>query len=230
METWSAPIGDGSLVHVRVTERGDGDLSISGDPRTLEHRRRAVVDRPWVWLDQVHGSEVVTVAEGCDIGSVNGRGADGIVTARRDVAIAAHSADCATVALWSPEGIIAVAHAGWRGLRLGVVGATAEAMRSIGATSIRAVAGPHVGVECYEFSAGDLDELAIHFGPRVVGESSQGTPALDVAQVLAIELERSSVELLGSSPECTACESDRFWSHRARGDLGRQALVVWITP
>ncbi|NCY15922.1 MAG: hypothetical protein EBX39_03985 [Actinobacteria bacterium] len=64
----------------------------------------------------------------------------------------------------------------------------------------------------------------------VVATSVTGTPALDVDAAVRIELERAQVRLIESATECTACVQDRFWSHRARGDEERQALVVWIGP
>ena len=39
----------------RTTTRADGDFAIDAEPAGLAARRRAVVDRPWVWLRQVHG-------------------------------------------------------------------------------------------------------------------------------------------------------------------------------
>jgi hypothetical protein len=154
--------------------------------------------------------------------------ADGIVTSRRDVALAAHSADCATVAMWSPEGVIGVAHVGWRGLEAGVIGATASALIDNGASAISAFIGPHIRTECYEFGAADLERMSVRFDQRVVAATSSGSPALDVATAIAMDLEGAGVELAGSSGECTACEVGRYWSHRARGDQQRQALVVWI--
>ncbi len=62
--------------------------------------------------------------------------------------------------LWSPSGVIGAAHAGWRGLDAGVIEATWQAMTELGAEDIDFHIGPHIGVECYEFGADDLDRLA----------------------------------------------------------------------
>lgn len=230
MRSWSAPIGAGRRVRVRVTDRADGDLRVSGSADLLEHRRRSIVDRPWIWLDQVHGADVMVVDGQHSAEQLNGTAADAIVTDRRDVAIAAHSADCATVALWSPEGVIGVAHAGWRGLEAGVIAATASTMVERGASSISAFVGPHIRSECYEFGSVDLTRMTERFDGRVVAATAAGAPALDVAMAISLELERCGIEPAACCGECTACEADRYWSHRARGDQQRQALVVWIEP
>jgi copper oxidase (laccase) domain-containing protein len=35
--------------------------------------------------------------------------------------------------------------------------------------------------------------------------------------------------VLDDRSACTACEADRFYSHRARRDTGRQVMAVWRT-
>ena len=183
-----------------------------------------------MWLHQVHGAEVVTVGGRQSPEHLCGADADGIVTARTDIAIAAHSADCATVAMWSPEGVIGVVHAGWRGLEAGIIASAAAAMSMHGASSISAYVGPHIEAECYEFGEADLARMVERFDDRVVATTSRGAPALDVGAALTIDLDRAGIEIAASSGECTACASDRYWSHRARADQQRQALVVWIEP
>jgi polyphenol oxidase len=226
---WHEPLPDGRAVEVRATTRAEGDLSVLGPPVELGARRAAVVDRPWVWLRQVHGREVVVVADGDDPDRLAGTEADAVVTTRADLALAVHGADCAIVGLWSPEGVIGAAHAGWKGLEVGVLAAAADAMRALGASSIDAVAGPCIGPECYEFGAEGLGALARAFGPGVVATTSWGTPALDLPAAVAVALGRAGVSLVAPPVACTACAADDQWSFRARGETGRQALVVWLS-
>ena len=181
-----------------------------------------------MWLDQVHGRDVVVVDRGDDPARRAGTAGDAAVTGRDDIALAVHSADCATVALWSTEGVIGVAHAGWKGLEAGVIGATAAAMAAAGATSIQAVTGPCIGPECYEFGATDLDRLADLLGSGVRGVTSTGAAALDLRAGVALALAAADVELVGASDLCTACAAGVLWSHRARAETGRQAMVTWI--
>jgi YfiH family protein len=226
--TWSEPLPDGRLVELRATTRTEGDLAVAGPPSDLAARRAAVVDRPWVWSRQVHGRDVVVVAESEDPAARTGIEADAIVTARADIALAVHGADCAIVGLWSPEGVIGAAHAGWRGLEAGVISAAADRMRDLGATSLSAVAGPCIGPECYEFGADGLAHLEQRLGPEARGVTSWGTPALDVPAALASSLASAGVRQLAPPTACTACAAGTHWSYRARGEHGRQALVVWL--
>jgi len=228
VRSWHEPLNGGRVVEVLATTRAHGDLAVDGPPGTLAARRSAIVERPWVWLRQVHGREVVVVGDGDDPDGMAGAEADAVVTTRDDIALAVHGADCGMVGLWSPEGVIGAVHAGWRGIAAGVLGAAADVMRAQGATSIAAVAGPCIGPECYEFGADALDALVGSLGPQVRAVTAWDAPALDLPAALAASLRQAEVDLVTPPGACTACAVDDLWSFRARGDAGRQALVVWL--
>jgi hypothetical protein len=215
-----ALIGGG---HVRWTGRGDGDLAGSG--AVVERRRRQVVDLPWTVPRQVHGKAVAVVRSP---GERSGVEADAAVTAIPGAAVAVLTADCAPVALASDEGVVGVAHAGWRGLAAGVVDETVQVMRSLGAIHIQAVLGPCIRTACYPFGADDLEEVVRQIGPEARGLDRYGDPALDVAAGVVAVLRRAGVDDVADVGTCTAC-SGRHWSWRARRDLARQATVVWRT-
>lgn len=214
--------------HVAFTGRGEGDMGHGGAAveqvsREVEARRRAVVDLPWTWLHQVHGADVVRVTRP---GDGAGTRADAAVTAEEGCALAVLTADCAPVALASSEGVIGVAHAGWRGVAAGVIEATVAEMEALGATAIEAAVGPCIHAECYEFGATELDAVTARLGDTVRATTAAGTPALDLPAAIRIGLERAGVETVVDTGVCTACSPDHF-SWRARAEKQRQATVVW---
>jgi polyphenol oxidase len=183
------------------------------------------VDHPWTWLRQVHGPKVVLVAAP---GARAGEEADASVTAATGAVLAVHTADCAPVAMVSPHGV-AVAHAGWRGAAAGVLqGAVAE-LRGLGDGPVHAVVGPLIGPECYEFGAEDLVTVVQALGEHVAARTSAGTPALDLPAAVGAALEAAGVDDVEWVGGCTA-HADGWYSHRARGDQARQAVLVWIEP
>lgn len=220
-------LSDGRSVHVRTTDRRDGDLCIDLDPAELDARRRALVDRPWVWARQVHGADVVVLDAGDEVADRSGRSADALVTDRDDVALAVHGADCATIGLWTDGGVIAAVHAGWRGLLAGAVEAAVERVGS-GSEVVHAVVGPTIGPECYEFGAVDLEAMRSRFGDTVVSSTTGGAASLDVRAAFDVLADECGLDVVARDRTCTACDADRLWSHRARGDSSRQALVIWI--
>lgn len=217
---------------VAFTGRGEGDMG-HGGRRVVEvdeavaARRRAVVDLPWTWLRQVHGARVVRVdGPGGQAGAV----ADAAVSDVPGAVLAVLTADCAPIALASPEGVIGVAHAGWRGVVAGVVGATVREMRAVGAGEIRAVVGPCIRPGCYPFGHADLALVAAKLGDGVRSTTTGGAPALDLGTavrtaLLDADLDECHVTDVGT---CTACSTDpQQFSWRARKELARQATVVW---
>src|ERR1039458_4919587 len=115
---------------IRWRGRADGDLvDPTGADPVVVARCRAIVDRPWTRLAQVHGARVVEVGHP---GGGSGEAADAAVSRSPGVALAVVTADCAPVAFRSREGVIGLAHAGWRGLLAGVIEATVAAMRDLG--------------------------------------------------------------------------------------------------
>lgn len=165
---------------------------------------------------QVHGATVLRA----DRVGVLGDG-DAIVTTEPGLRIAVRVADCAPIALLA-DGVVGVVHAGWRGIVAGVIPAALDAMRALGATDIRAVLGPCIHAECYEFAGPELDDLVARYGESVRGTTSRGTPAFDVPAAVRAQLPGVVVESV-----CTSC-SPEHWSFRARGEQERQAVVAWL--
>jgi copper oxidase (laccase) domain-containing protein len=145
------------------------------------------------------------------------------VTEASGAVLAVHTADCGPVALVGERGV-AVAHAGWKGLEAGVLEATVDRL----GRPFRAYVGPVIGVECYEFGEDDLARLVDRLGPHVEGRTADGRPALDLRTAVEHELERLGAVDVATSPDCTACKGTRLYSHRARRDVGRQAVLAWI--
>jgi hypothetical protein len=220
------PLSDGRTAMAVATDRDAGDLEVDGQTAALARRRAAVTSHPWTWLRQVHGADVITVTAP---GEQGGTSADAAVTAVTGAALAVHTADCAPVVLVAESGAIGVAHAGWRGLASGVVAATVDAVAELAGGAVSAVVGPCIHAECYEFGQDDLDVVVAAVGPEARGVTAGGGPALDLPAAVGAALARAGVVDVAVDARCTSCDEGRY-SHRARGDRGRQALVAWIDP
>lgn len=172
-------------------------------------------------MHQVHGSGVVAI----DRAQSSLDDADALVTSSSETPLCVLGADCALVGLAS-ERTVAAAHAGWRGLVAGVIDATVQTMRERGAEEIDAVVSACVHAECYPFSSEDLDRVAAVFGDAVVAHTPGGGAALDLPAALRVALQRARVDVVIDVDSCTAC-GEGWFSHRARRDRARQALVIW---
>ena len=218
---------DGSIVDVAITDRADGDFHIDAPEHELAERRRAVLGpSPWTVVRQVHGAAVVD-AKTVPPAAEEAPEADAVCTDRAGVPIAVQGADCAPIAFITNHGPIAVAHAGWRGLAAGVVRSVNDALTARGAIVERAIVGPVIGAECYEFGADDLDHVASLLGDDVRGETASGTPALDMRAAITSSFAAVGVDDVQFVSPCTACGGSGF-SHRARHEAARHALVAQI--
>jgi YfiH family protein len=185
-------------------------------------------------LRQVHGATVVVVGPSAagrfSLWATDAEGrppeADAVVTAATGACLAVLTADCAALALGSPDGVHAAVHVGWRGLTTGVIAQALEAMTALGARSVVAGLGPTIHPCCYEFGTSDLDAVARVVGDDVRAVTSAGAAALDLPAGVRAVLRGLGIPLVVDLDRCTACGDDAF-SHRRRGDDARQALFVW---
>jgi hypothetical protein len=217
--------------------------------RALAAKSLGVAPGEVCWLKQVHGREVA-VADGLPptpfaspprCGPAAARpsltwrpggeppAADGVVTAVRGLALAVLTADCTPVLLADPvAGVAGAAHAGRPGLLAGVVPATVEAMRRLGADPARVTArtGPAICGRCYEVPDAMREEAASAV-PGSAATTSWGTPAIDIPRGVGEQLAACGVRDVVLSPVCTL-ESDRHFSYRRHRATGRQASYVWV--
>jgi len=182
---------------------------------------------------QVHGAAVIVVGAAAPpaAGAWGGTDdatpeADAVVGVGAGAALVMLTADCAPVAMGSPEGVHAAVHVGWRGLVAGVVEAAVGVMRSLGASSVVAGVGATIHPCCYAFSLDHLDEVVAVAGPAARGRTAGGAPALDLPGALRGRLAAADAALVWEDDRCTGCGGP-FFSHRVRGDDARQALFVW---
>ena len=193
-----------------------------------------VGERPVRVPRQVHGAAVVVLGGSAPEGSrpwEPGTGGaapegDALLDDGRSQALAVLVADCAPVALGSPEGVHGAVHVGWRGLAAGVVTGAVRIMRELGATTVVAGVGPCIGPCCYEFSPDGLDALGAVFGPGVRARTTRDTPSLDLRAGVGAALARAGVPVVVAHEACTAC-APGYFSHRARAEVARQAVLVW---
>lgn len=175
-------------------------------------------------VSQVHGDRVLEArgGEGEALRPVEGE-ADGLWTEAAGTWVAVGTADCVPVLLVDPDGRrVAAVHSGWRGTDADISARAVEALVAKGARPERLLAavGPCIQRCCYEVSGELGQRFTGRFGAEVV-ESAAGAVKLDLTRAVRLTLLRAGlkpghVEVL---PACTACESERFFSHRR--DAGR---------
>jgi polyphenol oxidase len=111
--------------------------------RALVARAAGVDDEHFVTVRQVHGANVLDGASVNDVSE-----ADALVTDSSELALAILVADCVPLALVDEtSGRVALVHAGWRGLQVGVIARTLE---GFDARTTHAFIGPSISKERYQ--------------------------------------------------------------------------------
>jgi YfiH family protein len=183
------------------------------------------------FVHQVHGNEVrrVTDGQGTDQSQrehAGGIRVDGQATDQRDVALCALTADCLPIAVaGGGPPVVAMLHAGWRGLATGVIAAGVAALRELGGEgALSAAVGPGAGPCCYETGE------EVHAAFADIDEAHHGRN-LDLKAVARHQLGAAGVTHIADIGLCTICsDPELLFSHRRdRGITGRQAGVAWLT-
>lgn len=158
---------------------------------------------------------------------------DALVTNTPGTALVIFTADCTPILLFDPvTGAVGAAHAGWRGTAAGIAANAVQTMVSAfgcDPKNICAAIGPNIGKCCFETHA-DVPQAML----QSLGDAAKTfiQPAGDkyyvnLKELNALHLRNAGVENITISPLCTACNTDRFWSHRRVGDArGSQGAII----
>jgi YfiH family protein len=166
---------------------------------------------------QVHAAAVHRAEPGA-----RGRPGDGLWTDEPGLPMVKFTADCLPIALARRNGTpgLALLHAG----RLGVLEGIIEAGVGVLGGRLTAVIGPGIGPCCYEVGIDIADAYRARFGPEVIAGGN-----LDLWTAAARVLREVGVESVERLDLCTACDPQRFFSHRRdAGVTGRQGVIGYV--
>ena len=163
-------------------------------------------------------------------------GVDALVTTLPGVVIGVNTADCVPIVLADEAaGVIAVAHAGWRGTVGRIARAVVEEMCRQGARveRIQASMGPSICQDCFEVG----DEVVEAFKKArfdldtiVTRDASTGKAHIDLRAANREVLVAAGVPAgnIVLSQHCSRCEHGRFFSARRLGiDSGRTFTGIY---
>lgn len=184
---------------------------------------------------QTHSTTVASLGPGQIPQDLN---ADAIATNRTDIAISILTADCQPVLFADADaGVVAAAHAGWKGAMDGILANTIDAMIDLGATraNISAVIGPCISQLAYEVGPEymeqflDTDPAFSQFFANGTGDRYQfDLPAFGLHQ-----LRSAGIKSAEWTRHCTYHEPNRFFSfrrsvHNKETDYGRLISTIGL--
>ena len=182
---------------------------------------------------QVHGKRCVTIHSPFADG--DRPEADALATATPGLLLGILTADCVPVLFADHKaGVVAAAHAGWKGALAGVTDSAIEAMEALGADrrNIHAVTGPSIQQESYEVTGAMMDQFdpADHhfFAP-----GREDHYQFDVEGYVLARLHRADIGAAERMHVDTYALEDRYFSfrrstHRSEPDYGRQISLIGL--
>lgn len=197
-------------------------------------------------VPQVHGNRVFEVDD-----SHRGMGyhteaafeGDGYVTATPQVTLGVKTADCTPILLEALAGdrVVAVAalHAGWKGTVADIAGVGVRKLTALavdragvepGEITVLAAIGPCIHACCFEVKEdclsvvrSSLGSMAERYVRHEEGKTYLDLPALNRALLMRAGVKEENLDVC---PDCTACHTDIFYSHRAMGGVRGTMLSV----
>lgn len=231
---WPAPANVKALITTRTGGESTGpyaSLNVGmrcGDDEqaVAANRRRLAMHLPQEpkWLAQVHGATVVDADRLEHIPQ-----ADASIARRPGTVCTVMIADCMPVLICDRSGsVVAIAHAGWRGLAAGVIENTVRTM-SVDPATLLAYLGPCIGPQAFEVGSDVRDA----FLARATENGDAFTPhrpgkwLADLYALARRALAGTGVRAVYGGGFCTFSESHRFFSYRRDRTTGRMAALIW---
>lgn len=193
-------------------------------------------------LYQYHSAEVITYLDD-EIPHFRPK-ADGMVTAREDIALSILTADCAPILLYDSQSrIIGACHAGWRGAVSGIIQNTVEAMCTLGAVAeqITMVIGPTIQKASYQVGddmraqALDLARFTAAKNCFTADTEAAGKWHFDLPAFCTLAGKESGLismhiidvdTYLAASGDDSTCFSHRYATHHNLTETGRLISII----
>ena len=171
-----------------------------------------------VYNTQVHGADV-RIVESEDDFTENGKEADGLITNLRNTPLLIFTADCVPVVFYDKkQGVVALAHAGWRGTYGNIAGEMVNIMTAkynCKVEDIKTIIGPSVSVDNYEVSYDLIEKFVALEVPNYYKEND-GKYYLDLWQLNKELLKKYGIleDNIKIIDFCTVRDNDKFFSYR----------------
>jgi len=211
----------------------------------LKNRQRLVrsvsgMELPVAILRQVHSDRVFKASKAQLADPPQG---DGWVSAEPELLVAIQTADCLPVLLVDPQQrVVAAVHAGWRGTVQRIASKAVHRMQTEFGShpgNCLAVVGPAIRRCCYEVGEEVVEAFAKEFegsagffskppGSKATRSNSQCVDLAEACRSQLLDAGMAAKKIFTDGP-CTACEKERFFSHRGdAGKAGRMMSVIGI--
>ncbi len=203
-----------------TSQRSDGSMMKSHIPQTENIQNflqsHSIPYDQLHLMKQVHGNNVLKIDN--HISHIHDS-YDAMVSNKGNIFLGVVTGDCVPVILKdSTNNVIGVAHAGYKGILLGIIPKLLQTADSLGASRamIHIELGPSIGKCCYT-----IDEERATAFRNICDDSdifslSNDTIHIDLQKVIVNQLQKENIkrENIVVNRECTRCNIDKYFSYR----------------
>lgn len=187
---------------------------------------KEIVKLPCQFMNQTHGIQIEDVTGRSDGELIE---SDGLSTYSNSIGLGVRTADCIPIALSSNDGShVALLHAGWKGLGLGIVENFQSNFLKAG-VQYNAWLGPSIAARNYE-----VDNRVFDFycsrepesESNFAGNGHKGKWQFNLKSEAIRRLTKKNIKV-SVSEECTVDNEDFFYSHRRNRSNERMVTLIW---
>jgi polyphenol oxidase len=178
-----------------------------------------------IWLNQVHGGEIVDL----DLVKTIKPSADASFTTIKNQVCVAMTADCLPILLCDIKGTaVAALHCGWKSLANNII-ANSIAALPVAPNSLIAWLGPAITKEKFIVKEDVLNAFAKYISsPSVFIPAQTGKWFFDIYSLAELMLNECGVNKIFKDQICTYQHPELFYSARRDKITGRMAALIWI--
>ena len=207
---------------------------VGDDPDSVHACRQALQryfqwPHPPQWLKQVHGTAVAEAGtEDIDLE------ADAVITTKPQHICTLHTADCLPVFFADQSGsMVALAHAGWRGLAAGILENVVSRMQQAQVPVERIIVwlGPAIGQAAFEVGPEVREAFLRNDSGAETAfiPNASGRWQADLYTLAKRRLQAAGVTAITGGQYCTWSDP-RFFSYRRQAVTGRMVSLLWLEP
>lgn len=237
MKRFEDALGGQPRLVAAISLRSDGDAArpwVARDEVLASENREAflgaldISSSDVVVADLVHGARVISVdreARGTRVADT-----DGLVTREPGTFLSVTVADCLPVFLFDPEsGTSGILHAGWRGLRAGIIASGVGVFRkNVGdLRGARALVGPGIGPCHFEVKGDVWNEFSDFGNMRSIRDEKRFLDLKEIAKAMLIS-SGFLAEHVSVDSDCTLCLPERYFSYRRDEPEVTEAMMALV--
>lgn len=218
---------DNQNLHIGISEKKDGPMKNSPENRLLFFKNHHLDTKIIISAGLIHKDKVVVISKTDKHSFISN--CDALITNQNNCLLTITVADCLPIYFYDKnKKVIALAHAGWRGVTSKIVTKVIEAFTNhydSDINDIEVFIGPHIKDCHFEIKDNILSQFET--SGLVIRNSKTYVNLSKIVknQLLQLKINSKSINI---SEECTYCLSDKYFSFRKGAPKELDTMIAYI--